>query len=273
MHVSRRIRPGFTLIELLVVISIIALLISLLLPALSSAREAARQITCASNQRQVNLGFAAYAASVDGYLPPESSANFVDATGNTVTWVQHLLRHDVFNRASNGPGSHAPQDAHLAFLTCPSRGQPDNFTSNPAQFQYQHAPMRYIVGKDPAGGVSGPTVPRMTRLDEVKEAGRTIALAEAFKCRSWAHPGIRQPARTSGWTVDTWVAPHRGANFSMLDGHTEFQRYEGPFLVPPSEATSLVVAGWVFDLTMDRTNSAGNDLLWAREHQGLNPYW
>ena len=62
---------GFTLIELLVVISIIALLIALLLPSLSSAREAARTAVCLSQQRQMGIGFYAYANENNGELPDE----------------------------------------------------------------------------------------------------------------------------------------------------------------------------------------------------------
>ncbi|MDB5320040.1 MAG: putative major pilin subunit [Phycisphaerales bacterium] len=62
-------RAGFTLVELLVVIGIIALLISILLPSLSRAREAANQVTCQAQQKQIVLAMILHASEHKGYMP------------------------------------------------------------------------------------------------------------------------------------------------------------------------------------------------------------
>ncbi len=61
-------RHGFTLIELLVVISIIALLVSILLPALGNARDAAKNMLCLSNMRQIGIAATGYELD-NGRLP------------------------------------------------------------------------------------------------------------------------------------------------------------------------------------------------------------
>ena len=60
---------GFTLIELLVVIAIIAILAAILFPVFAKAREKARQTTCASNLKQIGLGFMQYIQDYDEITP------------------------------------------------------------------------------------------------------------------------------------------------------------------------------------------------------------
>jgi prepilin-type N-terminal cleavage/methylation domain-containing protein/prepilin-type processing-associated H-X9-DG protein len=66
---NKRGRGAFTLIELLVVIAIIAILAAILFPVFAKAREKARQITCASNLKQLGLAITQYTQDYDELMP------------------------------------------------------------------------------------------------------------------------------------------------------------------------------------------------------------
>ncbi|MDR3707066.1 MAG: DUF1559 domain-containing protein [Capsulimonadaceae bacterium] len=67
-------RLGFTLIELLVVIAIITILAAILFPVFATAREKARQTSCASNLKQLGLAVVQYIQDYDEDLPSPSVA-------------------------------------------------------------------------------------------------------------------------------------------------------------------------------------------------------
>ena len=62
-------RLGFTLIELLVVIAIIAILAAVLFPVFATAREKARQSSCASNEKQLGIAMMQYVQDYDEQFP------------------------------------------------------------------------------------------------------------------------------------------------------------------------------------------------------------
>ncbi|HUD47492.1 MAG TPA: prepilin-type N-terminal cleavage/methylation domain-containing protein [Candidatus Baltobacteraceae bacterium] len=77
--------PAFTLIELLVVIAIIAILAAMLLPALARSKAQAKQTSCMSNLRQIQIALQLYIVDNKSY------PGCFDAKDQTYCWMLRIL--------------------------------------------------------------------------------------------------------------------------------------------------------------------------------------
>jgi prepilin-type N-terminal cleavage/methylation domain-containing protein/prepilin-type processing-associated H-X9-DG protein len=91
-------RRGFTLIELLVVIAIIAILAAILFPVFAKAREKARQTSCLSNLKQIDLAWLMYVQDYDEKtMPIYINVPPADGTGGPRQWWYPLLQPYIKN--------------------------------------------------------------------------------------------------------------------------------------------------------------------------------
>ena len=101
-------RTGLTLIELIAVLAICIILSTLALRALAGAREAVRNTTCVSNQRQIGIALAAYGSQF-GALPPSANIDLINSPRNAINpfsvhtrLLPYIGEGSIFNTISFG---------------------------------------------------------------------------------------------------------------------------------------------------------------------------
>lgn len=200
-------RRGFTLIELLVVIAIIAILAAILFPVFAKAREKARQTSCLSNMKQMDLAFMQYVQDYDERFPLYEF--------NSHSWYWEICIH--------------PYIKNLQVYACPSKRDTPNFYDSTGR------PHPEIVLR----GVSPRSYGYNARWGNVKLAQILRPAEKYLFCESYNQyaysPSQCTPDDAKSLTMFEEYCdrlnlddgknhgPHnQGANFAFVDGHCKW---------------------------------------------------
>lgn len=195
-------RNGFTLIELLVVIAIIAILAAILFPVFASAREKARQTTCASNMQQLGLAIIQYEQDYDELLPYAGG----------FAW---------YGGYSDDPWEYKvyPYIKSVAVYSCPDDSSPGQAYSYNGNGPYV---ISYAMNANLANDciqrtvINGQTVPSPVSDAKLASPSATVLLTEV----SGANGNPSQPYDGTTLSMDPWgVSPlqHIGAFWDGYD--------------------------------------------------------
>jgi prepilin-type processing-associated H-X9-DG protein/prepilin-type N-terminal cleavage/methylation domain-containing protein len=238
-------RAGFTLIELLVVIGLLVVLLAMLLPGFQRARDAAYDLKCQSNLRQIGTAWTAYAVENGGYILPlgYSSRAPTPADGRRWTWFSILVDFGFLQAPTQEDG--ATSASADSVLRCPKGLDQDGFValsfSSPRPTFFNGLITGYWRAQSPktgrwvdawyaangswvdqsfpmprlpqdGGSATDPAKWRLWRVPEVRNLARVWIIADGL----WGHASTSQ-----WWGINSRHGKNNKVNFLFGDGHVE----------------------------------------------------
>ena len=230
---GRTSRPaGFTLIELLVVIAIISLLVSILLPSLNQAKELAKQVVCATNQRVMGHASYLYMGDHDGKFVPFHAAYPGPWIQNSFWWFR-LARYQGVEVEDLGPNWH---DEYMAAYHSPARMCPTGRAKIGVNYGDRNNRPELLAPFVHEGARSGSTVryDPPVRIENIRDPATWIMMLDVGG--HFIYSPTFLPFRVDldndglldshdGNHPYNWAAPTAhfgGSNITMCDGHTRW---------------------------------------------------
>jgi prepilin-type N-terminal cleavage/methylation domain-containing protein/prepilin-type processing-associated H-X9-DG protein len=198
-------RRGFTLIELLVVIAIIAILAAILFPVFARAREKARQTSCLSNMKQLDLGSLMYAQDYDEVLPgPQLSGISCNAPHNGMMWQGGIF----------------PYVKSAQLFVCPSKAGNWGMCGNASPAAQALVPdCNYGINCKAVGGAG-------VKMATIQMPASMFYIGEGLNSGNWFRPfenaNCDGPAPNNVWTQSLCDIHNGGLNVAFADGHAKW---------------------------------------------------
>lgn len=217
-------RRGFTLIELLVVIAIIAILAAILFPVFAKAREKARQTSCASNLKQIDLAFLMYAQDYDGHVIGYrigAGGSGGCGTSNDTQWFVHVLQPYVKNwQIFICPSSQYNAGAGCSYLLTADQLHGTSYALNCTAFtclSCSYAGTYPHGGNAPYGTTNMDSFPAPAQVADFWDGVGGVG-------RAYLQNDPQAVVGVGGGCGTDYIEPHNGGvNVAWCDGHVKWE--------------------------------------------------
>jgi len=267
MNTSRPSHRGFTLIELLVVIAIIAILAAMLLPALANSKIQAKQLTCTTNKRQLQIAWLMYAGDYNDSMPTCGATSQENDYGWVSGWMPNGVDATNYNLLQGTNSVLWPYNTSVGLYKCPADttmvtvyGYGTGLNGTTLPWVRSISMNGWLNGDANSLNSSHPEIITYHKTKDLVRPGpaQTFVFTDEMPATlddDYFELLVTQPDNWGAWP-GIW---HNGGDcLSFADGHAEYHRWV--------DANTLSMKGATAAYPNDPAGPSPNDVYWAELH-------